>query len=109
MDVLMGVFVIVPMFVVVVPIMGLVVRMRMVVRSVCMFFSGGGLAGKNLDLGRAQTAAHHFARFEFGAHIERARGVGKKIEGNTGIDHCAQQHIAADTGKAVQIAYTHRG
>ena len=107
-DVLMGVFVIVPMLVRLVAIMGVIVAVGMGVLVVRMFFSGS-LADENLDLGRAQTAAHHLARFESGAHLECARSVGKKSEGNTGIDHRAQQHVAADSGKAVQITNTHRG
>jgi hypothetical protein len=100
---------------------GVSVRMGMFVFVVGMFvvsmnlvrrvprFGGRTLAGENLDLSRSQTTAHYLAGFESGAYVECVRSVGKKTEGNTGIDHRAQQHVAADAGKTIQISNSHRG
>ena len=73
-------------------------------------FNGRGLAGEHIDLGsRSDRRALTLRASSSAPTLSAARSVRKKTEGNTGIDHRAQQHVAADAGKAVQIGNTHRG
>ena len=85
--------------------MGVLVR----VGVVGMIVPGRRVLGrKHVDFRRGNTAAAHLARFEPRAYIERGRRFGKVAEGNTGIDQRAQQHVAANAGKALQISNSHQ-
>ena len=85
--------------------MGVLVR----VGVVGMIVPGRRVLGrKHVDFRRGNTAAAHLARFEPRAYIERGRRLCKVAEGNTGIDQRAQQHVAANAGKALQISNSHQ-
>ena len=44
-----------------------------------------------------------------GADVERRGGFLKQFERDAGIDQRAQQHVAADAGKTLEVANSHRG
>ena len=52
--------------------------------------------GDHLDLGCRDTAAHQFAHFETGAYVQRGGGLREGVEGNAGVNQCAEQHVAAN-------------
>jgi hypothetical protein len=66
------------------------------------------LGGDDVNLCSCDASAHGFVGFEAGADVERGRGVLKDFEGKTGVDHRAEQHVAADTGEAIEIGNPHR-
>lgn len=71
-------------------------------------FGGIVIGRKDVDLCAGETAAHHLARFETSAYIQRGRSLLEKIEGHSRVDEGAEQHISAYAGKALQIANSHR-
>ena len=80
------------------------VRSMLLDRSCRMVF-----AREHIHFGSGQAASHHLARLEPAAHIQCCRCVRKDAQRYPGIDDSAQQHVAADAGKAIQVANTHRG
>jgi hypothetical protein len=63
---------------------------------------------QHIHFGRRESAAHHLACFQPRAHAQRGRRLRHQVKRNAGIDQCAQQHIAADAGKALEIPNSHR-
>ena len=59
----------------------------------------------HFDCGDA--ASHHFAHFKTGAYVQRDGGLREGVEGNAGVNQCAEQHVAANAGKTFQISNTH--
>ena len=101
----------------------MLVRMRMHVRAVLMRmrimrvlcvaivrmlrYSRRRVGCNDVHLGCGQAAAAHLAHLEARAHIQHCRCLFKAGEGDARIHQGAEQHIAADAGKALQITYTH--
>jgi hypothetical protein len=63
---------------------------------------------QHVHLGRRQSAAHHRACFQARAHAQRGCRLRHSLKRDTGIDQRAQQHIAADAGKALKVSNSHR-
>jgi hypothetical protein len=93
---------------------------RMIAMFVAMFMSmldlmaGGGRNGRSfcrehIDLGGGQTAANDFAGLKAGANIEGCARFLEQTQRDACIDQGTEQHVAADTGKTLQICNSHRG
>lgn len=63
---------------------------------------------ENVDLGAGDAAALNLACFQTRADAKRRSGLLQDFERYTGIDQGAEEHVAADAGKAVQIGNAHR-
>ena len=80
---------------------------RMIDAGVCrLYVRSVGRENVHLDCGKA--AAAHLAHLQARAHIQRSGCFLQAGEGNARIHQGAQQHVAADAGKALQITSTHR-
>jgi hypothetical protein len=55
----------------------------------------------HVNLGCGQAAAAHLAHLKARAHVQRGRRFFKAAEGNARVHQGAQQHVAADAGKAL--------
>src|SRR5579863_930133 len=64
--------------------------------------------GQHVHLGGGDSPANHLARLHQRPHVERRGRVCKYRKRDACIGHSAQQHVAADAGKTVQVGYTHR-
>lgn len=62
----------------------------------------------DIHFGGGNSAAHHLAYFKTSAHLESGCGLLKQGKRNACVDQRAEQHVPADTGKAFQIANSHR-
>lgn len=89
--------------------MAVLVRMSMAegVFVVQLLVFGGFIAGQHVNLRSGDPAAAHFAHLETGANVQGGRSFFKQFEGHACIDECAEQHVAANAGKAFQISNTH--
>lgn|SRR5579875_2197225 len=67
-----------------------------------------GFGRDYVDPGSGDSAAQHFAHLDARAYVERCGCLLQKRERNARIDQRAQQHVAADAGKALQKADSHR-
>ena len=63
---------------------------------------------QHVHFGCGQPPAGHLAQAKLRAHIERGRGLRQGGKGNACIDKGAQQHVAADARKTLQITNSHR-
>ena len=89
--------------------MRMLVLMAVVVLVVFMVLvRGTGFGGQHIDFGGGDSSAAHLAGFEACAHVQGRGGFGQALQWNAGIDQRAQQHVAADAGKALQISNSHR-
>jgi hypothetical protein len=72
---------------------------------------GGCILGRfrrnYIDFGSGDSAAQHFAHFDARAYVERRGCFLEEREGDARINKRAEQHVAADAGKTLQIAYSH--
>lgn len=102
---LMGVVML--MFVRVVMIVGVPVSVGM---RMLMFMPlrSGIFSCEYVHLGRGNSAANHLACLYARSHIERRGCLGEYRKRHAGIHHGAQQHVSADSGKTIQVGYTHR-
>ncbi len=102
--------VLVRMAVVVIVSMVMVVLIRVGVRVVAMVvrLRDGALGRDDVHLGPRDSPAGHLARLQPRADVQRRRGLLQRIQGNAGIHQRAQEHVAADSGKALQVANSHR-
>lgn len=83
-----------------------VVLVRMIMVGMAM---GCALAlGQDIDFGAAEAASHYFAGFEARPNVEARSGALKEFKGDAGVYHGAEEHVAADTGKAVEVSNAHR-
>ena len=85
--------------------------MRMTVRGFCLLvplFPVPCSLRDHIHLDRRQPAAAHLAHLQTCAHIQGQSRFGQHAEGNACIHQRAQQHVATDPGKTLQIANTHR-
>ena len=81
--------------------------LRMILVSVFRF--NGQCIGRNhVHFGCGQAATVHLAHLQPRTNVQRSRGLRKASEGNARIHQRSQQHVAADAGKALQIANSHR-
>lgn len=62
----------------------------------------------HVDLGRGDSTTHDFTRFKARAHVQRGRRFSQHVKGDAGVDQRAQQHVAADSRKALEITNPHR-
>ena len=62
---------------------------------------GRSIPDQHIHLGGADAAAVHLRDLDPGAETERVRGFLKQRRRHAGIEQGAQQHVAADAGKAV--------
>ena len=93
-------------------LVSVVMRMRMCVAvlmrmGMFMGFGRGSFMCEHIDFGGCQPATDHLARCDARADIQGRCRFGKYRNRNAGIDHGAEQHVAADAGKAVQVGNTH--
>jgi len=89
--------------------MCVLVRMGVVGMIAMRMLRLSAFACQHVDLRAGQTAADDFTRLDPRSHIECRSGFRQHRYRNPRIHHGAQQHVAADAGKAVQIGNTHRG
>jgi hypothetical protein len=68
----------------------------------------GMIRSNYIHFGCGNPSAGHLANLETRANIQRSRRLFKAGKGNPGVNQCAQQHVAANAGKAFQISNTHR-
>jgi hypothetical protein len=68
----------------------------------------GVFRSEYIQFGGRDATAHHFARFKGGANLQGIRCLNESLHWHASIDKGAQQHVAANTGKAIQIGYLHR-
>ena len=66
------------------------------------------LVDDDINFRSGNAAAHDFAHFEARAEIQRGGCFLEMGEGNAGVNESAEQHVAADSGKAFEISNTHR-
>src|SRR6516225_5985109 len=99
----------------VVVVVRMIVSVVMVVMAVmvlvAVFVGVGVIAGlghDDVNLCPGDAAAHDLAGFEAGSDVERGCRALKNVEGETGVDHGAEEHVAADTGEAIEIGNPHR-
>ena len=89
-------------------------RMRMsFVHPISLTMRVGGLVRRlvgndYIHLGAGNATARHFAHFQARAHVQCGNRLLKMSEGDSGVNQCAEQHVATYAGKAIQIANTHR-
>lgn len=89
--------------------MCVLVAVRRVLVIVRIFVLRSGLFGRDhVYFGCGKAAAHHLAHLQPRAYIQRGGRFFQHPKRHTGIDQRAQKHVAADAGKAFQIANTHR-
>src|ERR1017187_5274740 len=82
------------------PMHVLFVAMR-VRRFITMGMLGSRTIGReHIHLGSGDSAAAYLAHLEPRAYVQRRSSMGKRIERDAGVHKCAQQHVAADAGKA---------
>jgi len=67
-----------------------------------------GLRRNHVHFGSGQAAAAHSARLNPRANIERRRSILKHLERHARIHQRAKQHVAADSGKTLQVTDPHR-
>jgi hypothetical protein len=90
------------------PMNVLFVAMR-VRRFITMGMLGGRIIGReHIHLGSGDSAAAHLAHLEARTDIQRRSRLGQCLERDAGVHKGAQQHVAADAGKAFQISNAHR-
>jgi len=80
-----------------------------VLRTGGRWFRRQAIASEHVHFRCRHAAAADLVCLQARADIQRGGCFRKMTEGNTGIDQCAQQHVAADACKALQISNTHRG
>jgi hypothetical protein len=68
----------------------------------------GRVGRDDIHFGRGQAATTELVHFQARADIERGCCFFQAGKGKAGIDQRAEQHIAADSGKAFQVANSHR-
>ena len=61
----------------------------------------------HIHFDRRQPASAHLAHLYARTNVQRGRSVSEHAEGNASIHQRAQHHVAADPGKALQIADSH--
>ncbi len=61
----------------------------------------------HIDFGSSESAASDFAHLKASADVECRGSLFKHGKGHARIDERAEQHVAADAGKAIQIANSH--
>ena len=114
--VLVRVAVVVPMIVLVVLMMAVALFMGVAMfvlvivgMRVCMTVCGmGTLPGDHIDLRHGNAAAHDFAGLEARSNVQRCRSLLENFEREATVDHCAEQHVAADSGEAIKVCNLHR-
>jgi hypothetical protein len=74
---------------------------------VIVFMGVLSFAGEHVDLGPGQAAANDSTLLQTRTYVEGGGGLRKQVKGNAGIDQCAEQHIAADSGKTLKVSSTH--
>jgi hypothetical protein len=62
----------------------------------------------NIHLGGGNAAAQHARNFQPRSNSESRHGFFQRTRRNSGIQECAQKHIAADAGKTLEISDAHR-
>jgi hypothetical protein len=73
----------------------------------CVTMVGGPRIGyglvrsEDIDLDGGQSASANLAHLKAGIDIERGSCLLKTVEGNARINKRAEQHVAADAGKAL--------
>lgn len=82
-----------------------VTMLRVIMRMTRMFCEFPVL--KHADPGRRDAAAVDGADVQRCAEIKRRYSSMKHIYGNASTDQSTEEHIAADTGKAIKISNTH--
>ena len=99
-------------------------RMRFVrvssvrVRFVCMFILrmrmrvGGSISRRvrndYVNLGASDASAGDPAHIQARADVQCGDGFLEMGEGDSGVNQSAEEHVAANSGEAIQIANTHR-
>ena len=68
-----------------------------------IFFS----VGVHIDLGRCNPATRHPRNLQPRADIKRRNGVFQKLGRHSGVDDCSEEHVAADSGKTIEVGYAH--
>jgi hypothetical protein len=63
---------------------------------------------EHIYLGRADTAAIHPRNFQAGPDVQGRDRVFEEFRRHSGIDQCAEEHIAAHSREAVEVGYAHR-
>lgn len=81
--------------------MGVIVSMSVLMCADMFRGLGRSIPDQHIHLGGADAAAVHLRDLEPGAETERGRGFLKQRRRYAGIEQGAQQHVAADAGKAV--------
>ena len=59
------------------------------------------------DASGRDAAAVCLFDFEGGSEIERGDGVVQDLGGEPGVEQSAEEHVAADAGKAVEVSDAH--
>ena len=76
------------------------VGMRMTfIAGMCVVRSGA-VHRHHVHFGSCDAPAAYLAHLEPRAYVQRRSSMGKRIERDAGVHKCAQQHVAADAGKA---------
>ena len=64
--------------------------------------------GIYIYLGRRNSAPHYTRNFQSRAYVERRDCFFQKLRSHSGIQQRAQEHVAADAGKTVEVGYAHK-
>ena len=82
-------------------------RMRMAMFSRIRDCFGANSIDQHFNPGGGDAAAIHTSGAQFGADIQSRNRALQKLKRNAGMDERAQQHVAADSGKALKVGYAH--
>ena len=63
---------------------------------------------KNIHFGRAYAVAWDPRNLQPGPNIQGGDSLLQQLRGDTGIDQCAEEHVAANAGKTIEIGYVHK-
>jgi hypothetical protein len=76
---------------------------------ICAFGFTRRMAGSNhVYFGCRDAPTHHLAHFERCANLQCGGSFIQIGEGNAGVNQRAEQHVATNPGKTLQISDTHR-
>jgi flagellar basal body rod protein FlgG len=64
--------------------------------------------GIDIYFGRRNSAAHNPRNLQTRAYVKRRHCVFQELWRHTHIQQRAQKHVAADSGKTVEVGYAHK-
>jgi hypothetical protein len=62
---------------------------------------------EDVEFSRSDSAAVNAGDFQACADVEGSDRILKKASGHTGVEQRAEEHIAADTGKTIEVGDPH--